>query len=84
MISREQIEIFIKYSGDSDFWARGSTKKERSILSEAVWIKLESFLNKIALIKTGNASSEFVNSTEKILASEIGDNKLIQRLYELE
>jgi hypothetical protein len=83
MIYENQILLFISYSGDSDSWARSASKEERQTLSNDIWNKLDDIVNRLALLKTGTASIEFISATDELLKSEIPNTELVQKLYNL-
>lgn len=63
MITKEKIDIFLKYGKDADVLARIGTKKERELMN-LDWSTIDSFIQDIALIKSGISAKKY---TEDII-----------------
>ena len=81
MITKEQIDLFLKYEGDADYYARSCTEKDREILDDNSFQKIESFLQNIIRMKNNVLSSDFVSQLEKELKENNFDNKTINIFY---
>ena len=74
MITKEKIEIYKKYKGDIDQWARLGKKKEQKIIDDEDWFLIDEIVQDIQLIKNGQASDEF----------EIRLNEKLKRVFDEE
>lgn len=59
MINAAKIEVFKKYSGDSDGWARMASAGEKAIISGNEWYEINALIQDYALVKKGLASQRF-------------------------
>jgi hypothetical protein len=83
MINIEKIKIYVRYQGDIDSWARGGSKKEQAIMSDADWYLIESLLQDIALVHGGYASLEFEKTVRERLNQNSDSVETIAYLEEL-
>lgn len=80
MISKRQINIYLKYNADGDGFARCATKSEKRILIDDVWSLLDDIVFDLHLLKSGLASKEYSKSIVDKLEKYIGDESLIKIL----
>ena len=67
MITKQQVDIFRKYKGDVDAFARCATQYEAQVVGEADWLAIDDAIQGVALIQKGVCSSEYKSSIlEKI------------------
>lgn len=75
MVNKDQIDIYIRYAGDSEGFARCATDSEMEILPSDTWAFLDSVVNDIVLIENGVSSAKL----ELTIAERIKEN--IQDAY---
>ena len=59
MISLQSVEVFVKYNGNSDAFARVATPKEQALLSDDVIRKIEDIVLHLSLSQSGAASAPY-------------------------
>jgi len=78
MITKDKLNIYKKYSGDIDAWARVGKRKELSIINDQEWSQIDTLINDLELIEKGHASDSFKHQTNKKL-EEFCENEEIQK-----
>ena len=63
MITRQSIEVFVKYDGSSDAFAHAATREEQALLSLDVALRIEDIILHLALTRAGAASSSYAAET---------------------
>ena len=71
MITLEKLNLYLKYNGDIDMFARVNDKKELQILSEEEWYKIDNLLQEAYLVQSRKVSEAFKLEIESRLDSEI-------------
>lgn len=67
MISIEKINIYKKYNGDIDAWARVGKKRERAVMSDTDWSLIDEFVQNLEMLKKGLVSKNFeIQAYEKL------------------
>jgi hypothetical protein len=82
MLTEEKLDIYIRYNGDIDNWARGVKKKEKLIMSDNDWYVIAGLIQDLSIIKKGLASEGFENSVNCKLRENLNDQGIekIKRL----
>lgn len=83
MITENKIKLYNKYSGDIDGWARNSSKKELSIMSDDDWFLIDGFIQDLTLVKKGLASVEFSISLNNKLKENCDTDETINRIKKI-
>ena len=85
MLTKNKLKIYSQYNGDCDDWARSATKKQKDIINDIDWSMIDGLLQDITIIKSGLASKEYLEKTDR----KIKDNcdceetiKLLKRFAE--
>lgn len=81
MITKGQINLFLKYEGNIDYFARSCSKKDREILDDNSFHKIESFLQNIIRMKNNDLSFDLVNRIEAELKENNFDTETINIFY---
>lgn len=63
MITIEKYQVFRKYSGDSDGFARLASKIDKKLFDSNDWQMIDSFIQDIELINKGLVSTDYKKST---------------------
>lgn len=82
MITIEKINIYKKYDGDIDMWIRLNSKLE-SFMEEKDWYEIDSLLQGLRLIKTGQVSERYGEELNKNLNKSVKESRVIDILRDL-
>lgn len=83
MITRKKIEIFKKYNGDPDHFARVGTSQDKINISDEEWSLIGVFIQDLELVNKGLASDTFVNRLEERIKENIESVDVLQELKSL-
>lgn|GEM_PF-698249 len=83
MITLTHIKIYKKYNGDVDGFSRSAIAKERMVMQNGDWTRIESFIQDLVIIKKGLASETFEQTTNDALENECMNGQVIQELKEI-
>lgn len=83
MLTIEKLEIFRKYNGDIDTWARSASVKEKRIISDDDWYMIESFLEDITMTQRGLVSIEFSSDLNRRMQDNCENKDVITLLESL-
>jgi hypothetical protein len=81
MITREQIDLFLKCEGDIDYWARSCSENDRKILDDNSFQKIESFLQNIIRMRNKVLSSNLIIRLQAELKENNFDSETIDIFY---
>ena len=73
MVKKDQIDIYIKYAGDSDGFARCATDSEMQILPSDTWAFIDSVIDDIALIENGTLSAKLEMTISERVKENVPD-----------
>jgi hypothetical protein len=82
-ISVDQIQIFKKYGGDSDGFARIAIPSEKRIMEDDVRSKIDALIASLALVEKGLAAPEFEKETLSLLRDSTKDVEAADALRRL-
>ena len=74
MITVENLNLYLKYGGDIDSWARSASNRERAHMDDEAWHLIEGLLHDCFLVERGLASVSFADELESRL-KECCDNQ---------
>ncbi|HWZ34735.1 MAG TPA: hypothetical protein VNW51_01175 [Mucilaginibacter sp.] len=83
MITSEKINIYRKYGGLVDFWARLGSKNGKDIMTDDDWGIIDSLLQDILLSNNKLTSAEFNSVLDQKLKNLCDGPKVINQLKEL-
>jgi hypothetical protein len=83
VITREKIEIFRRYDGDIDGWARVGDAREREAMADSDWADIEELLHRLWLQQHQSVSEDFVAQTQKLIAKRVRDESAVEALRRL-
>ncbi len=78
MISKEQLERYKKYDGDQDKWVASQKRGMDETLSGNDWTVIDKVIQRLKLQKTGFASNDYREETERVLLKTFGVPETIQ------
>lgn len=68
MLTKEKLNIYRKYSGDIDSWARFGKKNELELINDDEWKLIDDLVQSLELIKNKATSEKFkIQTLEKLL-----------------
>lgn len=83
MITINKIEIYKRFNGDVDGWARIGSSEEKSMMNDDDWFLIEGFIQDISLVKKCIASDTFMKSVNERLKKNCDNDATIQAITEL-
>jgi hypothetical protein len=83
VITREKIEIFKRYGGDSDGWALVGHAQEHQIMADSDWSDIEELRHRLWLQQHEPVSEDFVTQTQKLIAERVRDESTAEALRRL-
>lgn len=83
MITQRKIEIFKKFSGDIDHFARVGTPQDKIDISDKDWALIDNFLQDLELVDKGLAADSFVKSLDIRLKKNLESETILQDLKSL-
>ncbi len=82
MITASKVLIYKRYNGELEAWNHGGRQKERLIMNDADWYAIQSLLQDIKLVSSGQASDSYKNDVKHRLDTECEDKETINLLFE--
>jgi len=82
MITQQKLEIYERYNGDNDLFARIGEKKEKELMRDD-WNLIENFIQDIGLINRLLASEDFIKAVKSNLQRNCDDDKTISQLQQM-
>lgn len=83
MISESMLNIFVKFNGDIDGFARGATAVERNILDDQTWYQISALLQELAIVASGLAAPPYKSSVEARILAESSTPRVAERMKQL-
>lgn len=83
MITLKHIEIYRKYCGDGDGFARCATKEEKAIMDYKHWSLIDTLVQDLSIIKKGLASTSFINLTEEKLKENSDSKETVEAIKDM-
>ena len=83
MISKEQLERYKKYDGDLDKWVASQKRGMDETLSGNDWTVIDKVIQRLKLQKSGFASNDYREETERVLLKTFGAPETIQLAREM-
>ena len=83
MITKEKIEIFKRYGGDSDGWALVGDALEHQIMADSDWSDIEELRHRLWLQQHVPVSEDFVTQTQMLIAERVRDESTADALRRL-
>ncbi len=83
MITIKKVEIYQRFNGDVDGWARVGSKEEKSIMDDEDWFLIDGFIQDIKLVKKGLASDTFMDVINERLNAKCDNEETILAIKSL-
>jgi len=83
MITLTKIDVYRKYGGDIDGFAREKNQKDCALITDDEWFLIDSFTQKLFLIKNGQASPEYARRILVEVRQNVEGEEVINALMEL-
>lgn len=78
MISKEQLQRYQKFNGDLDDWVKSQKSGMDETLTGNDWTLIDKVMQRLKLQKTGFASRDYRDETERVLTKTFGDLEVIK------
>lgn len=78
MINKEQLERYGKFDGDVDKWVASQKRGVDETLNGNDWTLIDKVVQRLKLQKSGFASNDYREETERVLKKTFGDAELIK------
>jgi hypothetical protein len=83
LISKEQLERYGKFDGDLDKWIESQKRGMDETLSGNDWTLIDKVVQRLKLQKSGFASNDYREETERVLKKTFGDIEVIKIAREM-
>lgn len=80
MINKDQIDIFLKYNGDADGFARCATNLEKDEMTDKIWSLINDIVFDLHSLNSNLVSMEKAKSITDELEKHIGNKSRIKLL----
>ena len=80
IISRQSVEVFVKYGGDPDAFDRVATPQEQALLTGDVVRRIEEIILRLSLIQSGAASASYTTEGAELVGSRSIEPSALQLL----
>jgi hypothetical protein len=77
LINKAQLERYQKFAGDLDKWVASQKKGMDETLTGADWTQIDKAIQRLKLQKSGFASNDYREETERVLLKTFGDAETI-------
>jgi hypothetical protein len=78
LINKEQLERYKKYEGDLDKWVASQKRGMDETLSGNDWTLIDKAIQRLKLQKSGFASTDYRQETERVLLKTFESPEIIQ------
>jgi hypothetical protein len=83
VITNAKLDIYARYRGDADGWARSGTVSELQMLHDEEWYLIDELLSGIKAASSGLASDSFSQEVKGKLRAAVADAHVERRLREI-
>lgn len=83
MITSEKLNIYDKYSGDLDAFARVGTEKEKSIFNDDEWAFIDDLIQDIILLEKKLLSKEMEYKVKEKIKKHLIDENVKEELIQI-
>jgi hypothetical protein len=83
MLTRDKLDVYRRFQGDIDGWARSSHGSHDAGMTDSDWFVIEELRQGLALIASGQASTAFMAQFEQRLHAVTADEATRERLRAL-
>jgi hypothetical protein len=82
-VTDQQLDVYLRYSGDSDGWARCGSDEEKSRIDDAQWAAIDFLRLELGLLKREQLSPAAKQKLLDSLANRVADGNVVRRLIEI-
>lgn len=82
-ITGSQLDVYLKYSGDGDGWARCGSREEKSSIDDAQWAAIEFLRLELGLLKREQLAPAARQRLLDSLAGRVDGEDVVRRLLEV-
>lgn len=75
-LNRRKFDLYRKYHGDADLWARMGSAEEKAVMTDADWYELSALLQQLQLLAEGRVSGDFAERIRARLSAATSDEQL--------
>lgn len=83
VITEAMLRIYARFAGEADAFARLGTPAEHRVISDRDWYAVGELIQRIAIVKSGAASAEFIAETEREVGQYAASSEAAQELWRL-
>jgi len=83
MLTLEKLEIYRRFAGDIDGWARHSRPHESSGMTDADWYLIDALRTALHIVASGSAPPRFAAAVERKLRLYVADERTRKVLRKL-
>ncbi|HQX59221.1 MAG: hypothetical protein KBF63_09605 [Rhodoferax sp.] len=83
MITEEMLDIYARFNGDMDGFARVGSARDRALMSETQWYALDAFVLELHAVKAQLASPGYAEQIESRLSAMSANPRVRERLWQL-
>lgn len=80
MITSDKLNIYIKYDGNIDMFARVGYKRHPNVIEDKEWYIIDELVSRVSNIKSGSASEHYINETDKKIKDNLDCEETVKRL----
>ena len=82
VITDEKLTIYQRYGGDIDGWVRSAVPLEKALMTDEDWAVIGELLQRLAIVKSGRAAESYESETNRMIAVQVTDERVLKRLME--
>lgn len=83
MITEAMLDIFVKFNGDIDEFARGGNPTDRSLLDDQRWFQISALLQELGTVASGLAAKAYKDCVEAKLLAQSSTPRVAERIRQL-
>lgn len=83
MITSEKLEIYKRFNGDSDSWARVASNHNDMVMNSSDWSLIEKLIQETSLVKKGLVVESYILHIEEKLKQSCDNEETIRTLKEM-
>jgi len=83
MITKELLEIYNRFNGDIDGWARMSHFEKDNLMTDNIWNLIKLFIQNFIKIEKGIVGEKFIRKNDLKLIENCDSNETIAELKKL-
>lgn len=81
MLNEKKVEIYQKYNGNRDLWARSANDIEKKAIDDDDWYLIESLIQDIKLIQKEMVSEVYAHKIRQLINEQCVNSSTIKMLF---